>query len=213
MAALEARALLARDFIWFVVRDRTTGAAVTDGMWSDVGDVTAEVINPDTGLAVSRTFYGSGTLIQCDDIPLVANMTIQNVTVRMSQVAERVEALVRTYDIKQARVEIYRGLFDPSTRALVSPAVCRFVGFVDEVRIDTPSENEDGAVTLTCVSHTQEMTRSNPDTRSHESQKRRSATDTFFVDASVVGDWEHYWGKTKGKVAAPPPRKKFLGIF
>jgi hypothetical protein len=41
LAALEARQLVARDFLWFVARDRATGAPVTDGMWSDVGDVSA----------------------------------------------------------------------------------------------------------------------------------------------------------------------------
>ena len=34
LTALQNRILMPRDFIWFVVRDRTTGAAVTDGYWS-----------------------------------------------------------------------------------------------------------------------------------------------------------------------------------
>ncbi len=198
--ALAARALVARDFLWIVARDRSTGAPVTDGMWSDVGNVTAEVIDPDTGMAVSRTFYGSGTLVQVSDIPLVSNVTVQRVTITMSQVDDRVEALIRTYDVRQARVEIFRGMFDPDTRLLVAPAVPRFVGFADEVEIRTASENEEGAVILTCASHTQEMLRSNPDTRSHESQKQRSATDDFFVDATVVADWDIKWGASDGKI-------------
>src|SRR5690606_13800257 len=112
-AALEARALVARDFLWIVARDRDTGADVTDGMWSDVGNESAQVISPDTGLPVTRDFYGSGTLIQIDDIPLVSNITVQSVTIRMSQINERVEQLVRDYDCNQARVEIFRGSFDP----------------------------------------------------------------------------------------------------
>ena len=203
-AALAARTLVARDFLWFVARDLETGDPVTDGFWSDVGNVTAEVLNPDTGAADERTFYGSGALIQVDDVPLVANLTVQNITIRMSQIEDRVEELARTYDLKQARVELYRGLFDPSTRSLVSPAFCRFVGFVDTIEIVTPSEDEDGSVTVNCVSHTQEMTRSNPDTRSDASQRRRSATDDFFRDASVVGQWEHFWGKTTGSVSTKP---------
>lgn len=200
LTALAARTLVARDFIWFVARERDTGDPVTDGMWSDVGNITAEVINPDTGLAVERAFYGSGTLVAVSDIPLVSNVTVQQVTITLSQVDDRVADLVRTYDVKQARVEIFRGLFDPATRLLVAPAVPRFVGFVDQVEIQTPPEGEEGAVVLTCASHTQEMLRSNPDTRSHESQKLRSATDNFFQDASVVGEWELFWGKKSGKV-------------
>lgn len=199
--ALEKRALVPRDFVSIVARDRDTGEAEPDGMWSDVGNVIAEVIDPDTGEADEREFVGAGTLVSISDIPLVSHITVQNVTITMSQVHERVEQLVRGYDVKQARVEIFRGLFDPATRKMVAPAECRFVGFVDRVEIRTPRENEEGAVVLTCVSHTQEMTRSNPDTRSHESQILRSATDNFFQDAAVVGEWDLFWGRASGKAA------------
>lgn len=213
LAALQARALVARDFLWLEVRNRATGAKVTDGMWSDVGNVSASVIHPDTGLTVTRDWYGSGTLVAIDDIPLVSNLSVQNVNIRLSQVDAHVEQLVRLYDCKQGRVEIYRGLFNPDTRQMVAPAECRFVGFIDTIEIKTPSENEDGAVTLTCVSHTQEMTRSNPDTRSHATQVLRSATDNFYQDTSTAGEWEVFWGSEKGKVPSQPKKKKFLGLF
>ena len=105
---------MARDFIWFQVRDLTTGAPVTDGYWSDVGDVNAQIIDPDTGNIDTRPFAGAGSLISISDIPLVSNLTVQNITVTLSQVADRVNQLVRGYDCKQGRVEIYRGLFDPA---------------------------------------------------------------------------------------------------
>lgn len=212
LAALEARQLVARDFIWFEVRDRVTGAPVTDGVWSDVGNISAAVIHPDTGIPVTRNWYGSGTLIGVDDIPLVANLSVQNVTIRMSQVSEHVQTLVRQYDCKQGRVEIYRGLFSPETRQMVAAAECRFVGWIDQITIKTPSENEDGSVTLTCASHTQEMTRSNPSTRSHATQILRQAGDAFYTDADTVSEWEFFWGSQKG-VVATTKRKKFLGIF
>lgn len=201
LLALAARTVVARDFIWFVARSRATGDAVTDGVWSDIGNVAAEVIDPDTGAPVERTFYGSGPLVSVSDIPLVSNVTVQQVSISMSQVDDRVNDLIRLYDLKQARVEIFRGLFDPATRQLVAPAVPRFVGFVDQVEVKTAAENEEGGVLVTCVSHTQEMLRSNPDTRSHDSQKLRSSSDAFFVDATVVGDWEFFWGSQNGKVA------------
>lgn len=215
-AALQARQLVARDFIWFVVRDRETGLPVTDGLWSDVGNISAQVINPDTGLPDMRDWYGSGTLVAIDDIPMVANLTVQNVKARLSQIDDHINTLIRLYDTKQARVEIYRGLFDPDSREMVAPAECRFVGFVDLVEIETPSENEEGGVTLTCASHTQEITRSNPDTRSDASQRLRSATDNFFQDTSTAGAWELWWGSQRGVVPtqpAPQKRKKFLGLF
>lgn len=200
--ALKARSLVARDFIWFVVRDRDTGADVTDGYWSDVGTVTYNVINPDTGGSQAREFRGASTLIQISDIPLVSNLTVQNVTVRLSQVVDRVNTLLQTYDCKQGKVQIFRGHFDPVTRALVAPAEPRFLGFIDTVEVLTPRENEEGGVTLNCVSHTQELLRSNPDTRSHESQILRHPGDDFYKDTSVVGEWKLFWGSASGPIPA-----------
>ena len=205
--ALQQRAVMPRDFIWFVVRDRTTGGAVTDGYWSDIGTISAQIIDPDTGGFITRTFYGAGSLIQISDIPLVSNITVQNITVTLSQVADRVNALVRQYDCKQGRVEIYRGLFDPQTRQMVSPATPRFVGTIDQAPIRTPREGESGDVQLTCTSNTIELTRTNPDTRSDASQRLRSATDDFFNDVAVVGSWQHFWGKFGGEVRAGVARK------
>lgn len=213
LAALEARQLVARDFLWFVARDRATGAPVTDGMWSDVGNISAAVVHPDTGLPVTRDWYGSGTLVQIDDIPLVATLAVRTITISLSQVSEHVQTLVRQYDCKQARVEIYRGLFDPDSRQMVAPAECRFVGFVDTINIKTPSENSEGGVVMECTSHTQEMTRSNPATRSHATQVLRQAGDAFYTDADTSSEWEFFWGSEKGKVATQKKRKKLFGIF
>jgi hypothetical protein len=204
LAALQARNLVARDFLWIVARDRSTNADVPDGMWSDVGPITASIIDPDSGSPVSRSWTGTGTLIQISDVPLVSNITIQNVTMTLSQVSDHVNSLVRTYDCKQARVEVYRGLFDPVTRVMVDPATPRFVGYVDNIEIVTPTEGANGSVIFTCASHTQEMTRSNSDTRSDASQRVRSSTDDFFNDVTVVGSWQFFWGKSTGAITPAP---------
>jgi hypothetical protein len=198
--ALASRILVARDFIWFVVKDRDTGEDVTDGYWSDVGNITADVVDPDTGGISSRTWFGAGSLISISDIPLVSNVTVQNVTVTLSQVADRANDLVRTYECKQGRVEIYRGLFDPSSRTMVAPAAPRFVGTIDEAPITTPKEGDSGDISLTCTSNTAELTRTNPDTRSDASQRQRNASDAFFVDTAVVGTWQHFWGRAASPV-------------
>lgn len=201
LAAIQARQLVARDFLWINARTIDTGAPYSHGFWSDAGNVSAPVLNPNTGLAVTRNFEGSGTLISISDIALVANLTVQSVTIEMSQLDPAVELIVRGYDLRQAGVEVYRGLFNPSTRKIVAPALCRFVGFVDEVEIKTPKEGEPGSISLTCVSHAQEMTRANADTRSDASQRRRSATDNFFQDVTTIGEVEFFWGRKSGKIA------------
>ena len=156
--ALAGRLLVARDFLWLVARDRDDGSPQSVGFWSDAGDVSAAVVSPDTGLEVTRSWYGSGTLIAIDDVPLVADVTVQRIRIMVSQIDELVQQAVRLYDCKQARVEIYRGLFNSSTRQMVAAAFCRFVGFVDAIEIRTPAEGaEAGGISLTCTGHTQEM--------------------------------------------------------
>lgn len=198
--ALQARRLYRRDFIWFVVRDRDTGNPVTDGYWSDIGSIDAEVIDPDTGSTVTRTFAGAGGLISISDIPRVSNLTVQNVTVKLAQVADRVNTLVRGYDCKQGKVQIFRGLFNLDTHVMVAPAFPRFVGTIDAAPITTPPAGQTGDVTLTVTGNTIELTRSNPDTRSDASQRLRSATDNFYQDTATVSEWQQYWGKQSGPI-------------
>lgn len=196
--ALNQRQLVARDFLWIVARNRDTGEPISVGFWSDIENITAFVLDPDTLLPVTRAYYGAGGLIQIDEIPAVSVIQVQDIRIKMSQLDEMVEQAVRLYNVKQARVEIHRGLFDPDTRNMVSPAIIRFVGFVNQVEINTPSENSEGGVILTCVSHTQELTRANPATRSHEDQKLRQVGDAFFIDAAVVSEWQIDWGYVAG---------------
>lgn len=191
---------VARDFVRFVVRDRNTGAPVEDAYWSDVYPITAYVIDPDTGGVLARNFAAGRGLISISDIKLVSTLTVQTVQIRLSQVSDRINTLLRFYDCKQGRAEIFRGRFDPDSRVMVGPALPRFVGTIDQAPVTTPKENESGDVTLTCTGNTQELTRSNPDTRSDASQRLRSATDEFYADVVVVSTWDQFWGKAGGPV-------------
>lgn len=199
-AALALKNCQSRDFVWFIVRNRDTGAPVTDGYWSDIGTITASVIDPLTGNVSSRTWNGAAQLIEISDIHLTTNLSVQNVTIKLSQVSNRINNLIRTYDCKQGAVQIFRGLYDLTTQMLVAPAEARFVGTIDTAPVNTPQEGEAGDVTLTCTSNTQELTRINPDTRSDASQRIRSATDNFYQDVAVVGSWQQFWGRNGGAV-------------
>lgn len=209
-AALAARRLAPRDFLTITARDRATGGPVTVGFWSDLANVSALVVDPDTGAPLLRDFYGAGALISISDIPAVVGVSVQSVTITMSQLHEQVQDAVRLYDIKQARVEIHSGLLDPDSKKLVDPAEPIFVGFVDTVEIRTPRENEEGAAILICTSGTQELLRYNPATRSHEDQQVRAPGDAFFKDAAVCSEWRHNWGAV-GKNAKVETRKGLFG--
>lgn len=197
--SLASRTIDVRDFISFFVKTRDTGVIVEESLWSDIGNITAPVLNPATGTSQDRAFRGAYGLISIDNIPRVHNISVQKVNIKLSQVSADVDRIIRLYEAKQARVEIFRGLFQPRSRLLVSPAFPRFVGFIDTVTVTTPPENSDGYVEVACSSHTVEMTRANTETRSHGSQKMRDPDDDFYIDTGVVGDWEYFWGKAQAK--------------
>jgi len=212
-AQLASGQLVIRDFAWFVARDRATGGTVTEGIWSGVENVTAPVFDPDTGVTINRDFYGVGTLVSVSPIAMVANLTAQACTIKASQIHTEIERIVRDFDLQQARVEIYRGLFDPRSGRIVSAASAIWVGFVDKVDVNIPKEGDEGSVSISCKSHMQEITRASAETRSDAYQRLRNANDAFFVDTDTVSDWEHFWGSERGKVETQKKRKKFLGIF
>lgn len=196
--ALLQRAVVPRDFLWIIAKDPANDyEPIAVGFWSDLANVTAQVYNPDTRTPETRAWVGAGNLISISDIPAVSHISVENVTIDMSPLAEAVEQVVRGYHVKQARVEIFRGLLDPISGQLVAPAEPRFVGYVDEVEIVTGDES---VARLTCTSHSQELLRSNPATRSHEDQVLRAPGDNFFIDAAVVGDWGPFqWGPKEVK--------------
>lgn len=191
--ALEQNVIRVRDFIRFTVRDRDTGDEIVQGYWSDVGTVDANVINPETQVSEVASFDGAGTLISVGAIPLVSNLSVQGTSIELSQVSDA-NSIVRQYDAKQGTVEVFRGLFEMNSRTQISEAYPRFFGFINEPEILTPAENEEGGITLSCVAHTQELTRFNPATRSDAYQKQRAATDTYRRHSATVGTWEIKWG-------------------
>lgn len=191
--ALKAGTLVVRDFIWIEAKDGA-GNPVEWAAWSDVGSITADVIDPVTGATVNRTFKGAGELIEVSPIPLTSGLTVQAVEVLVSQISPEAETLIRGHNIRRAPIQIHRGFMDPMTQLMIAPAEPRFFGFIDEAPVETPSEGEEGGVTFTCTGHTQELTRRNHAKRSDADQRRRSASDSFFKHAAAVGTWEIKWG-------------------
>lgn len=193
-AAIEADAVVPRDFLWITAKHRTTGADVSHGMWSDAGTISAGVKNPITGATDTRTFEGAGGLIQISDIQKTLGLTVNTVQIVMSQIDTLAETIIRGLDPKYANVEVYRGWLNPVSYLLVAPALIQFRGFIDAAPIITPAEGGEGSITLTCASYTQEFTRSNSSKRSDADQKLRAPNDKGLEHVAVVGEWEINWG-------------------
>jgi len=200
LTAIAARTVVARDLLWVTSKNRETGADHSLGFWNDVMTVTVSVIDGRTGSTVSRDFRGVGAALQVGKIPLTSDITIRNVDIDIPYLDSVSAELVRTYDVRSAAMQLYRGYFDPATRVMLAAAKARFVGYVDGAPIVTPKEGGEGSITLHCVSTTRELTRTNAEVRSHESQLVRAAGDFFYKDVGVVGDWDIARGVARGKV-------------
>lgn len=201
ISAIQARTVVAREFLWVTARNRDTGAPESRGLWNEVFDATVQVRDGRTGAIESRAFHGVGGALAIGPVPLTSDITVRTVEIALPHIDDVVELLVRGFDVRGAPMQAYRGYLDPATRALVAPAKARFVGYVDGAPIVTPAEGGEGSVTINCVSTTRELTRTTPDVRSHESQLARTGgTDHFYADAGVVGQWEMIWGLKDGPV-------------
>jgi hypothetical protein len=208
IAAIQARAVVARDFLLITARTRDTGAPVEKGFWSDARFITAPVKDGRTGAVRDVDFYGVAGALSIGPIPLTADVTVRSVDISLPAIDSVVAVLVRGTDVRAAPVQILRGYFDPDTRNLVAPAKARFVGYVDGAPIVTPAEGGEGSVTLKCVSATRELTRTSTQVRSHESQLARTGgADDFYVYTGVVAEWDIAWGENRGPVAKSVPGK------
>jgi hypothetical protein len=199
--ALLGRTIFPRDFMEIRVKARDTGAFVTERLWSDRYDVNAAILDLDTGIPLSYTWQGAAGLIEISDLSFVSNLTVSEATVSLAAYGVDVDRLLRQYDAAQARVRIWRGFLDVETRQLVAPAEPIYTGEVDDIQLPTGADGEEAVATLTILA-SQELTRGNPETRSHSSQLRRNPNDDFFKYAATVGQWVMWWGQKRGVIPA-----------
>ena len=187
-------AIVPRRFAWFTAKALDTGAPVTLGLWNGDEDINISVISGVTGLPEARTYYGASN-VAIGEIPRTSDLTIQTVTVKISQIATAAQQLVRGYDLRLAPVEIHDMAFDTVSRQPVSAPEIAFLGLVNDAPIRTPSVGQDGDITISCVSAAISMLeRSNPVKSSYEGQKRRSG-DEWGLYSSTIATWTIPWGQ------------------
>lgn len=184
-----------RTLIYVTAKDRGTGLPVNVGIWSDIDDANITVLSGVTGLPETRAYYGAGALLDVSDIPRVSDLTIQTVTVTLSQIADVSQLLVREYDARLAKVEIHRVVLDPKSGAPVSVELPVFLGEVDGAPITTPPIGGEGSIELRVVSDAISMlARTNPRKSSYEAQKRRQG-DEWGLYSGTVATWKMPWGQ------------------
>lgn len=202
--------IIERDLVYFFVRSLDGSSTEVFGFWNDIDVVTIPVFRGDTGGAENRNYVGDGSLLSLTPISLRSDLTIQSLTISLSQIHATVQNMVRGYDCRVARVEVHRVLFNPSNGNVVSNAYCHFIGKVNKIKFSTPRSGESGSVDIECASHIRELTRINSAKKSDESQKRRSG-DRFRRHIGVA-NVKIFWGQehsrpgnSGAKNSQPPP--------
>ena len=193
--ALSATLQVPRDFLELRARNRSSGAAITDFMWSGGTDVSAAILDPFTGSERTQLWHGVGHLVGVGPVMRVSNLTITRTIIRLSEVSQRVNDLIRAYDPKYGTVILYRAFISPETRKFVSPGRARFVGQIDNIVFTDPAEGDTGGVEVTCKSRMQDLTRGNPATRSDSYQRLRKSNDTFRKFVAAIGQRKFSWGE------------------
>lgn len=188
-----------RNFLTFVVRDRTTLAAVTYNFWDGDDNVTVEVRNQSTGALEFRDYWGGGHLLELDPIVRSEGTGVRNISIRLSGVSTQVLDMIQGYDCRDAVFEWHVGEAEESTGILVDTPVCEFEGFIDTVSltdgsIDVQGGQAESSFEISIASHISTLLRPNPDVRSLEVGQERSGDD-IFAYADAANTWMILWGK------------------
>jgi len=197
LAGIQQRSVVARVLGYVIARPFGGGAPVAYGFSNLVRNLTIPVIDGRTGALVSdRVFVGIGGAFKVPSIPLTADIAVRAIDIELPAIDANVANMLRGYDVRGAPIQIHRVYLDPDTHNQLAPAKPRFVGYIDGAPIETPAAGGSGRARITCVSTTRELTRANPDVRSHESQLARTGgADDFYIDTAVVANWEIFWGQ------------------
>lgn len=199
--ALTNKFMVPRRFLW--VRPMTFAtppvAATPVGIWTGDYPVAVTVMDGQTGTNTTRTYIGVGSKLKIPPIPRVSDLTIQTLSVKLSQLEPSTSNMVRANNVRFAKVDIHEGLFSTETRLIVANPELVFIGEVDGDPIETPSAGEVGSLTLQIVSDAiRSLTVTNPAKRSYEMQNGRSG-DQFSRYSNTVGNIDLTWGEASTK--------------
>ncbi len=193
-ATLSAPILRPRDFIEIRARNISDNSPAHYYIWSGVEAISHRVIDPFTGRNNARTWLGAGQLVGVGAVARVSDLTISRTTIRLSNVSSHVNNLIRGHNVKYTTVIFYRS-FLGGDAVNPDPARCRFSGIVDTIEFTDEPDGLDGSVDIVCKSSIQDLTRTNPATRSYEYQKARAGDDGFFrYYAASMGSRKLDWG-------------------
>lgn len=196
--ALASGQIVVRDF--FTVSGKTLGGAAAQfAYWTGEDNVAVNVVPAGGGSIVSRNFVGGGTLLEVPAVVDAIGIEARSITIGLDHISKAVGSpmdMVYGNNVRVARVELHRGLFDPATWNLVSAPHLIFAGRIDQPSIDDAAAGGEGSLSLSVISSAIDLTKTNPAMESDEQQKRRG--DRFRRWGDSAATVETWWGQAKG---------------
>lgn len=197
--ALASGAIVVRDLL--TVQGKTLGgSSATFAYWTGEDNVAINVVPAGAETPVSRNYVGGATLLEVPAIVDAIGMEARGVTFGLdhtSVVAGSPMDMVYGNNVRVARVELHRALFDPATWNLVSTPHLLFAGRVDGASVDDAAAGGEGGLSLDAMSNAIDLTKTNPAMESDEQQRLRS-DDRFRRYGDTAGQVETWWGSAKG---------------
>lgn len=198
VAALASGAIVVRDLL--TVQGKTLGgSAALFGYWTGEDNATVNVVPAGGETPVSRSFVGGATLLDVPPIIDAIGLEARSVTFSLDHISSAAGSpmdMVYGNNVRVARVELHRALFDPDTWNLVATPHLMFSGRVDGASVDDAAAGGEGGLSLDVVSSAIDLTRTNPAMESDEQQKLRSG-DRFRRYGDTAGQVETWWGQAK----------------
>ncbi|OCP17371.1 MULTISPECIES: hypothetical protein [unclassified Ensifer] len=187
--------LVPRKLVVFRVKRRDNGAPVVRAFWDETDTIDIPVLDGFDGTQKTYSFIGDGSLLGVSDIVYVSDLSVQPVTVTLSQIAPFAQQLVREFEARLGRLEIWEYLLDPLTRLPVSVEWPDFIGQISKAPIKNPTSGGEGSIQITAHSDAIAMlTRKNPRKASYEGHKAARGDEWGLYRAAMETVVEMPWG-------------------
>jgi hypothetical protein len=200
ITALEGGALVLRDFL--TVDDRTlAGASARFGYWTGEDNIAVNVVPAGGTTPESRNYVGGATLLEVPQIVDAIGLEAPTVSFQLDHISEAAGSpmdMVYGHNIRVARLEFHRGVFDPETWNLAAPPHLLLSGRVDGASVDDAAAGGEGGLSLDVVGSAIDLTKTNPAMESDEQQRLRGG-DRFRRYGDTADRIERWWGQAKDK--------------
>lgn len=198
IAALESGALVLRDLL--TVQGKSLGGSTrTFGYWTGEDPVSINVVPAGSSSQVTRDFVGGGTLLDVPAIVDAIGLEARSINLGLDHISTAAGSpmdMVFGNNVRVARVELHRAVFDAETWGLAATPHLIFAGRVDGAEVDDAAAGGEGGLLLQAVSSAIELTRTNPAMQSDEQQKLRDG-DRFRIYGETDDQVETWWGQAK----------------